>query len=306
MRLTNKMLSTNYLTNLQRNLDRMGRQQNQLATNKRLVRLSDDPVGAVSSLAVRSKIDRIGQYQRNIEDARSRLSQSETAVMEIQELVKTAYEKAVQGATGTMGHEEREAIAVQVEALRSHLVQVANASLGDSYLFGGFHTTTPPFTVDSMGSVSYQGQSLAVDLPAFNQRIEYEIGPGLKTAVSIHGAELVGTGEQSLFNLFDGLVASLRAPGDGQQVQDSISRMQGAQSRVLALATEIGGRINRLDLIQGRYEQDQLNYQTVQSQIEDIDSAEVIMQYKMAEASYQAALAIGAKVIQPSLVDFLR
>ncbi|MBP1757729.1 MAG: Bacterial flagellin C-terminal helical region, partial [Firmicutes bacterium] len=50
---------------------------------------------------------------------------------------------------------------------------------------------------------------------------------------------------------------------------------------------------------------DTLNYNTLKSSIEDVDTTEVIMQYKIAEASYESALSAGSKIIQPSLVDFL-
>jgi flagellar hook-associated protein 3 FlgL len=64
--------------------------------------------------------------------------------------------------------------------------------------------------------------------------------------------------------------------------------------------------MNRIDLVKNRYEKDLINYETVKSEVEDADLAEVVMNLKMAEAVYQAALAIGDQVIQPSLVDFLK
>jgi len=85
-----------------------------------------------------------------------------------------------------------------------------------------------------------------------------------------------------------------------------ISLAQGAQNHLLNMAAEIGGRQRRLDLLQARYEADMINYGQMHSDAADADIAEVIMNMRMAETVYQAALAAGARVIQPTLMDFLR
>lgn len=311
MRLTNAMLTGNYIKGLQGNLARMGRYQSQLATSRRLTRLSDDPTGAISILGHRGRLDNLAQYRRNIEDARSWLNQGETAVLEINDVLKTAYEKTVQAANGTMGADERAAVAVEIRQIRDHVVQVANAAYGDNYVFGGFSTTAMPFKALPDGTVTYHGIPLDAMTPeqaaaASAQAIDYDIGPGLRTRVSINGLELTGTGDGNVFRTLDRLIASLEGNGSAAEISGHIERLQTRQREALALATDIGGRMNRLDLMKTRYEQDELNYRTVLSEAEDIDAAEVIMQFKMAEAVYNSALSIGSKVIMPSLVDFLR
>lgn len=313
MRLTNNMMSDNYLNNLQRNMSRMNQFQSQMATNRKLVRLSDDPASAMGAVAIRDKLAKLEQYQRNLGDAQSWLTQSETAVLEINEVIKTAYERAVQGATGTNDAEDKKAIAVQVRQLRDHLVQVANASYGNTFIFGGHATTAPPFAVATDGTVMYQGENLAdpaidpVRLDGLKgQAVEYQIGTNLTAQISINGVELVGSGENNLFAVFDKLIASLESDGSSEQISESISQLKQKQVDALALATDLGGSMNRIDLVKNRYEKDLINYETVKSEVEDADLAEVVMNLKMAEAVYQAALAIGDQVIQPSLVDFLK
>jgi len=75
---------------------------------------------------------------------------------------------------------------------------------------------------------------------------------------------------------------------------------------VVAVMAELGGRQNRLDLIEDRYGQDVINYTQMISDVEDLDQAEAIMWYSMQEAVYRAALSVGSRVIQPTLMDFLR
>jgi len=253
MRLTNSMMSDNYLNNLQRNMSRMNQFQSQMATNRKLVRLSDDPASAMGALAIRDKLAKLEQYQRNLNDAQSWLTQSETAVLEINEVVKTAYERAVQGATGTNDAEDKKAIAVQVRQLRDHLVQVANASYGNTFIFGGYATTEPPFAVAAAGTVTYQGENLAdpaldpARLTALqDQVVQYQIGTNLSTQISINGVELVGSGENNLFAVFDELITSLESDGSSDQISQSIQKLKQKQVDVLALATDLGGRMNRI------------------------------------------------------------
>ncbi|MBP7402995.1 MAG: flagellar hook-associated protein FlgL [Clostridia bacterium] len=308
MRITNSMLAGNFLANLNRSLTRMSGYQDQLSSKRRIVRLSDDPIGTINTLAIRKKIDRLDQYQKNVSDASSWLTQSETALMDVNEVLKSAYEQALEASSDTVGKVDRDAIASYMEELRDHLFQTGNSTYGDKYIFGGYNTTTPPFT-QSGTDVLYNGIDLttapAADIDAQNaQKIEFEIGTGKRVKVAMTGAEVMGTGNDNLIKIFDDLIAGLKA-GDQDAIAASTSRISERQDHVLSLVADIGGQSNRLEFVSNRYELDRINYLTVQSDIEDIDTAEVIMQYKAAESVYTAALSAGSKIIQPSLIDFL-
>lgn len=309
MRITNSMMTGSFLSNLNRNLTKMSGYQNQLASNRRITRLSEDPVGTINTLAVRKKIDRLEQYQRNVADAQSWLTQSETSVMDLNEVLKSAYEQALAAATDTVGEVDRTAIANYMDQLRDHVFQTANSTFGDKYIFGGYNTTTPPFT-KSGEDVLYNGIDLTTapqtDIDAQSaQTLEFEIGTGRRMKVAMTGVDLMGTGQDNLIAVFDNLSAKLRS-GDTAGIAAAAGQLRDKQDQVLSLVADIGGQMNRLDFVTERYELDSINYQTVKSDVEDIDRAEVIMQFKMAESVYTAALSAGSKIIQPSLLDFLR
>ena len=199
-----------------------------------------------------------------------------------------------------------------MQELRDHIVQLANSTYGDKFVFGGYQTTTPPFAYEN-GQITYQGHdmvdmALTPDLETHlrDQILTYEVGTGLTTDVSISGIRLLGTGTDNIISVLDNLIAALQADAPAHEINQFIQPLQQKQDDTLALATEIGGRMNRLDLMENRYKTDALNYETVKSGIEDIDMAEVTMQFKMTEAVYMAALSVGSRIIQPSLLDFLR
>ena len=91
-----------------------------------------------------------------------------------------------------------------------------------------------------------------------------------------------------------------------EYLEIGIGELQKAQNHVLAITADIGGRTKRIEILKSRYEQDNINYLQMLSDAEDMEIAEVIMNYKMAESVYRAALASGASIIQPTLMDFLR
>ena len=117
---------------------------------------------------------------------------------------------------------------------------------------------------------------------------------------------LFGSGGKNLYNVLDDLYQDVLNGEPADVINKHINDLQAGQSHILAQTALVGGRMNRLDLFQSRYEQDFINYSQMKSDAEDADEAEVIMNYKMAEAVYNAALASGARIIQPTLMDFLR
>ncbi len=311
MRVTNSMLLSNYLKNINNNLNSVGEMQQQMATGKRINKISDDPIGAISSMQVRSKIYKTEQYQKNVDKALSWLDESESSVLEVNEVLKTAYETAVNQSTGTMDPQDKKAAAELIAQLRDHLVSVGNAKSGDKYIFGGYNVTNAPFEVNAAGDILYNGRDLTDETDPVlagmaDESISYAVGFNITLGVSINGAQLFGTGDDNLYTILDNFYNALNSDAPASELSGYITKLQDAQSNVLSIEAEIGGKTNRLELIQNRFEDDILTYTDRKSKIEDVDEADAIMNYKMAETVYQASLQIGSNIIQLSLVDFLK
>ena len=169
-----------------------------------------------------------------------------------------------------------------------------------------------------------------------NDVINFDVGPGISMPVTQNGIDVVffvsqnEAGEpviRDTFSLIDEIYLAINGvpesrvlaaggvydpedvnvrPKTTDELTKLIGEIQGAQNHLLTKTAEIGGRQRRLELLEARYSQDNLNYEKMRSDAEDADMAEVIMFLKMAETVYQAALSAGARVIQPTLMDFLR
>ena len=310
MRITNSMMTNNFMTSLNANATLLSKYQMQLASNSKITKLSDDPLGVIKSMQARVKLYRLDQYQKNVADAQTWLKQTEDSVSELNEVVKSAYENAVQMATDTTSASDKTTAAELIGQLRDHLLTIGNTKVNDKYIFGGYGNLNEPFEVDSSGKLLYNGLDLSdasdPDLAAEDKEvIQYEIGFGMKADVSVPGTKLFGTGADNLYSMLDGLYNALKNNATSTEIGAYAGKLQTAQTDVLSLQAEIGGRSSRLELMANRYEEDTINYTEIKSKIEDIDEAEVIMQYQMANSVYEAALKVGATIMQTSLMNFL-
>ncbi|NLF34782.1 MAG: hypothetical protein GX585_02325 [Clostridiales bacterium] len=132
-----------------------------------------------------------------------------------------------------------------------------------------------------------------------------QIGPTHAVEYTFSGVDLFGQGEENIYFVLDKAISLLRGGNTGE-MPGMITRIQDAQSRVLSFQTVIGASEKRMSLINSRYESSEANYREIRSNAVDVDMAEALTNFTTAKTVYSAALAAGAKIIQTSLLDFLR
>lgn len=310
MRITNHMMTNNFLNNMNANLNTMEKYQYQLYTGRRLMRLSDDPVGILKSMTARVKLYRLEQHKENAESAKTWLTQAETNLMELNKIIASAYESAVQVTSDTYNPEDKDKVASFIAQMRDHVLDLGNGTESELYIFGGYTTTQKPFDVGANGYITYKGQdmnAIAANDPERSQVIKFEIGYGIYTETTINGIDFMGEGTNNIYNMLHDFQTALSDPNvDFASLKHFIGDFTKAQDRVLAQVAEIGGKLNRLDMVVSRYEEDKITYTDMKSRVEDADEAEAIMNFKMAEMIYQSALNVGARILQPSLLDYIR
>jgi flagellar hook-associated protein 3 FlgL len=146
--------------------------------------------------------------------------------------------------------------------------------------------------------------------------LTFDVGPGIEMPVTFNGIDMVlftTTDENNVpiirnaHSVLTDLYDTMMDPNKGAADLTKIIRpMQDAQNSMLMKTAEVGGRSRRLELLEARYAQDQVNHRQMLSDAEDVDMAQVIMELRMAEAVMQASMAAGSRIIQPTLMDFLR
>lgn len=423
MRITNNMMTDAFQRNMQNNLQKMDKYTQQLSTTRKIVRLSDDPVGVLDSLTARTRLSDIRRFENNIKDAKTWTESADTCLQQISSHMTSVLEGVVQAATNVNNDSDRQNISQMMIGLRETIMEALNTAVGGTYIFAGYNTSNAPFTkvdagsstteiryngidltnIDTLGygiienapgdlsvvslneaystdkpvlrvTVGADGQPTSdtngiafsqdfyvtinpdgskstsltdphptSDVPAFTftrsgtdvrmnysgidlrtfttpdnqalikneqrQQVEFQAGYDLGLDACMTGIEVVGVGEENLFQIINDVI-DLMENGTGSDVVDKLSHkiddLQAAHQNITTCLVKVAATETKIEKLEDRYSSDEIDYTAIVSRIEDIDSAETIMEWKMAQAVYQQSLGVGAKVIQPTLLDFLQ
>lgn len=465
MRVTNNMMISNMISNLQTNIRRLDKRQLQYSTGKRIHKPSDDPVAITRSLKIRADVKELRQYKKNVEDATSWLENTEEAVISNHEALKRLRDIMVQGANGVLTKEEMLKVQNEVAQIKNQVISLANTTYSGDYIFSGKKTNEKLLNPDGSYNINVMQ---FLDSNIVDHRINYEVGVGeyipintvgtslfeaanltmnvdlpnesgedSATKMEFLGAEVaienMGTVDQPSYKLSIGIkgvgdviikpdptttppvelnseediykainnVIGINENGDSNldvlhnrangtndfgnftfngfsefsnsgelkeawnklliekdipvdinniefgtytnkvQGQDKVvgivaqpqkaglislierieknliegnneevSELLGSIDKFLDQSTvvrgEIGAKVNRTELITERIEDDIINLRALQSKLEDADLAETAIQLMNEENVYRASLSVGARIIQPTLLDFLR
>lgn len=303
MRITNNMLINNMMLSLSNNLTRTAKYQEQLATGKKISLPSDDPIVASKSLKLRTDVAEIQQYKRNTDDATNWMEITESTMNQITEVVQRMREITVQAANGTNTTEDMEKIKEEAAQLRDQLINLGNATYAGRYIFSGYKTDKPLLNKDGTFNIDV----------ANSEQIKFEIGIGDDINVNVPGSDLFnsglpateGTTKSSFVDTFDQIIAAMQN-GDNAAVSGLVGNLDEQMNNLLRVRSGLGARMNRVELTANRLDDDNVNFTRLMSKNEDVDIAEAIMNLMNEENVYKASLSTGARVIQPSLVDFLR
>lgn len=303
------MISTNLLKNLNSNLSRLERYTEQMSSLRKINRPSDDPIGVSYSLRYRTDIGLNEQFKKNLDSAQSFLDFTDTMLGQVNDVIHRIRELTVQGANGTNPEVSLESIKNEVVQLKEQLIQIANSSYNGKYVFNGQLTDVKPYG----GSTAPEYVS-NIDTGEIN----YEIGEGIIISVNVTGIDVFGEGvpvdadgnvtdpnSDNLFFVVENIIAALEN-NDTDAINDALGRLDSRFDKLLEVRSQVGAKMNRLELAADRLDDIDTNLQTLISKTEDVDMAALIVNLKTAENAYMASLSAGARLIQPTLVDFLR
>lgn len=314
MRVTNKMLAQSLMTNVNNNLQKLQQYENQLSSGVQVDKASDDPIAAAKILGAKAELSAQDQYSTNMTFASSYLGTVSDALSSAYDVLENARETAVSGSTGTTSSTSLQALGAKVNSLVQEMVQIANTDYNGSYVFGGGETGSAPFTMteDSSGNVtgvqfissSYDSSTLD---QTYSQKIEIASGVTMDLAAGKTTFHTDSSGNTSLNSVFNTLI-QLRTNlnnGDTTAVSSAISTIDGLINNVTNEQAVAGAKSNRVEAAQSRATTYTTNLTTLISSLQTTNTAKTSTLYSSAQTTYQAALSVGAKIIQPSLLDFL-
>jgi len=293
LRITQRLMVERSLTAMQTGMDRLSRSQEQLSTGRLINRPSDSPTGTNSAMRLREQLSAQAQYERNASDGLAWLGRTDNTLTSMGDGTRRARELILQGAsTGGVGQQAREALATELDQIRESMLTLANTTHLGRPLFGG--TTDSPVAYDANGV--FQGEDPSV--------INRRVADGVDIRISTLGPEAFGTGNGSLFKVLEDAAASLRDPSKNGGAH--LADLDAVMNKMRTALADVGTRYNRVESALASAKSSTLDMQSMLSEIENVDVAKAIVDLQMQEVAYQAALGATARVIQPSLLDFLR
>ncbi|MGI6550530.1 MAG: flagellar hook-associated protein FlgL [Syntrophomonadales bacterium] len=294
MRVTNFMMAYNTKYNLNQNLRRLDQVQTWISTTKRINKPSDDPTGVVNTLRYTSTIGEAEEYLNKISEARNFMNTTDSALANVTDILHRASELTTKGINGTSSESAREAIAAELRQLQEQIGVIANTTYGSKHIFAGTNVTQAPLQ-DGVWTGNDQSMNL-------------EIGAGTTVPINSTIGELFFNEDAANPGIYQllGKIATDLENGDEAGMNQDLGLIQDKLDGITQERAIIGAKVNRLDLQENRLESTRINYEELLSKNQDADMAEVIMQLKIQENVYRASLAAGARIIMPSLVDFLR
>lgn len=446
MRVTQSMLSSNMLRNLNASYSKMSKLQNQIDSGKKITRPSDDPVVAVKGMSYRISLDRVTQFKRNVGEATNWLDTTDSTLGEVGEALNRVKELVIQAANDTNTADDREKIKAEIDQIREQIRDLGNTQVGGKYLFTGTNTQKPLYVdvtyydheaiqkhydtlhenvkstttaydaavaaadtpptpaqqteIDALNTAKVSAQdaldefdtastgdatfktyletnkipmkigrvingtyqdkdnntinpfdsfknmtlkktvvdnstvpptTTTVDqtLPLFNnpadpvlsaqnQDVKIEVFDNIQLPVNAIGFDLFNQVDQFMNKISD----ALKAGSDTNNAKDISDLLGGifnvndptakgtdfanVQASLLSIRAEVGAKQNRVDLMENRLDLHKINITKQLSENEDVDYSEAITEMVTAESIHQAALSVGAKIIQQTLVDFIR
>ena len=294
MRVTPKLVAQRSLQNLQRNLSASAHTQEALSSGKQLSVPSDSPTGASQVLRLRGDIRATQQFQSNASDGLSLLTTLGSTLDGMSVTSRRVRDLTVQGMnSGSVSAEGRSAIAREVAQLYDGLLADANQTLMGRPIFGG-----------ATGEKTAYNRATGLFVGDASTPVNRRISDTNVVRVDITGPEAFGPAGNDLFAVVDRIAKDVIAnPANLGADLDALDAVMKTMQNAVA---DIGARSNRIELGQAAAVDRVLGLKARLTEVEDVDLPQAIMEQQMQQVAYQAALGATARVIQPSLLDFLR
>ena len=289
IRITQQSISASTLRGLQGNLSRMQDLQARLSSGKRIAVASDDPSGAAAAMTFRSQQAADEQYLRNIGQVSARLGVTDNTLTQLSDRLRGVRDLLVQAGNAGLGADSRAALAAQASALKSEIVDLYNTTYLDRPIFGG---TVPGLQAVDASTGAYVGN---------DQTVLTRISRDATVRIDVKGTDVAADTTPALL---DRIIADLgtTAPIPSADFAD----IDATLSKVWQALGDVGARAARVNSTRTNVDAHRLDLVARISENEDVDLPETIMNLQSQQVAYQSALGASAKILQTSLVDFLK
>ncbi len=299
-RITTGLLADRSLRDINAQLSRISVLQEQLATGLRVNRPSDDPIDARRAINVRVLLQKNEQFQANIDDITPQIDESGTTLLQVVDVLQRALELTIQAANGTNAQPQLDAVALEIDELLESVFAASNQRTNGRSIFAGTQTLEDAFSATRVGgeitAVTYEGNDVITSV---------DISERIQIGVNIPGSDAFQD-TADLFQTLIGIRDDLRAGNQANLGAVRLDQLRGGIDQVLFNVARVGAVQNRLEAVSSNLQDANIQLRDLLSDKIDADFAETVLGLNVAQNAYEAALNAAGRVLQPSLIDFIR
>ncbi|MCX7966724.1 MAG: flagellar hook-associated protein FlgL [Syntrophorhabdaceae bacterium] len=295
MRVTDSLKYEIFTRNLSKIKELVDNTQNKIASGKKILTPSDDPVAKSSGIALEAEKAINIQYKRNLEKLKTLGGYYDTAITSLHELLTKAKEIAVTQSSDNMDATTRKSSAEQIKGIIEQLVTIGNTKLGNTYIFGGEKTDAVPFTLKDDYSVTYNGTE---EVPSVY------IDKLTKEDLGISGKR-VFISDTDIFSVLKDLKDALETNNkDG--IRSSLDGLEAALQKTQTNLSYVGTYASRIDDYIAYKETRDIDIDETLSKMLDVDIAQAVTEFNMLTNAYQAMLYSMAKIQELNVLNYLK
>lgn len=321
MRITNGNVMSTYLRDLQNNLQSMDKLNTQLNTSKQVNKISDDPFKTVKIMNVQGEINNVEKYNYNCDEITGWLDITDESLDRVGNLT-SEIKTLLTSIQGTFGPDEIKAVQTEINEKIKQVGEAMNTTYAGKYVFGGSATDQPPVRVETDPTsglakivVNNTDKDGNVD-PNLSARLDAslksEISDGITmdynlTINNITSTTGKETGKKSGLDILNDVVQKLNSdPVDMDEIKKLSSDLGDYMNDVLNNRSLIGAKTNTVSAVKDSNEENILEMKGTFSLMQDVNYADKFMELKEAQMIYNATLQVGSKLLQPTILDYLR
>lgn len=296
MRVTQNFSIQSLLRQVNSTRERISVLQRDLATGKRINQISDDPAQIESVLRFRGLLKLNSRFEENINNASEFLAFTSESLTDSADTLIRIKELTIQG-IDSIGDDEFQAFVAQFDELVQKLVDVANTRFKGRYIFGGANVDAAPFTLaPDLSAVTTNPDGVAGSL-------KVELGQGKIDQYNISGEEAFLKNVDVFQTVID--LRNAFANRDSAAINNLIPQVDNALDQILEANTRAGARLNRFDLLNQQYTNEDVRLQEFLSNVEDTDIPRTILDLQGEQTALETALRTLSNTVGISLVDFI-
>ena len=304
MRVTNNIMTNSLVRYLAAQNEALYDRQTTIASQKRINRPSDDPIGMGKVLDYRQTLSSIEQYETNILSGQKRLEITEITLDLVDELLLGFRAIAMTEAGGTT--ESRQLTAGEIKNMFDQVLDLANSKLNGNYMFSGYQTQTAPFSRDDTLATTFDQFTVTYNGDVGDAR--FIVAHNTEITIDTDGRPLFQNAAGGGINIFDAmrdLIVALETD-DTVAISAQADLIDHGRKQINNLRAANSPILYQLEISENHWQNYKPKIQELLAREEEADITQAMVELQSIELAYQTTLATTARIIQSGLINFLK